>query len=180
MKQTAKTVSPMSNEGRNAYVIEHLTNAMLKLLRDKPLGEISISELIEEAGVGRASFYRNFEDKADILKAYLNKIFHEWVDEYEKSPERPLSEQLRTLFAHFEKYRDFYTLLNDRGLLWLLKDVVVWIFGPKPEHSQERRIPGLTLPTSSMAGLRFGSSGGCRNPQKRLRRFSNHRGFNGF
>ncbi|RHP34517.1 TetR/AcrR family transcriptional regulator [Lachnotalea sp. AF33-28] len=136
MRQNPQNVSPMSNEGRNAYVIEHLTNAMLKLLRDKPLGEISISELIEEAGVGRASFYRNFEDKADILKAYLNKIFHEWVDEYEKSPERPLSEQLRTLFAHFEKYRDFYTLLNDRGLLWLLKDVVVWIFGPKPEHSQ--------------------------------------------
>ena len=60
MRQNPQNVSPMSNEGRNAYVIEHLTNAMLKLLRDKPLGEISISELIEEAEVGRASFYRNF------------------------------------------------------------------------------------------------------------------------
>ena len=135
MRQNPQNVSPMSNEGRNAYVIEHLTNAMLELLRDKPLGEISISELVENAGVGRASFYRNFENKADIVKAYLNKIFHEWVDEYEKSPERPLSEQIRTLFAHFEKYRNFYTLLNGRGLLWLLKDVVVGILGPKPAHS---------------------------------------------
>ena len=32
MRQTEKNVSPMSNEGRNAYVIEHITDALLKLL----------------------------------------------------------------------------------------------------------------------------------------------------
>ena len=37
MEQTAKTVSPMSNEGRNAYVTEHITAAMLSLLKEKPL-----------------------------------------------------------------------------------------------------------------------------------------------
>ena len=59
MRQNPQSVSPMSNEGRNAYVIQHLTSAMLELLHDRPLSEISISELIEKAGVGRASFYRN-------------------------------------------------------------------------------------------------------------------------
>ncbi len=136
MRQNPQNVSPMSNEGRNAYVIEHLTSAMLELLEDKSLDEISISELVESAGVGRASFYRNYESKEDILKAHLNEIFHEWVNEYEKNPDKPLSKQLRTLFAHFEKHRSFYALLNERGLLWLLKDVVIGIFGPKPEHSQ--------------------------------------------
>ncbi len=136
MRQNPQNVSPMSNEGRNAYVIEHLTSAMLELLRIKPLNEISISELIEKAGVGRASFYRNYESKEDILKVRLNEIFHEWVNEYEKNPNKPLSEQLRALFAHFEQHRDLYTLLNDRGMLWLLKDMIIGIFGPKPEHSQ--------------------------------------------
>ena len=50
----------MSNEGRNAYVIEHITDALLKLLREKPIEAISISELCEQAGIGRASFYRKF------------------------------------------------------------------------------------------------------------------------
>ncbi len=136
MRQNKQSVSPMSNEGRNAYVVRHLTNALLELLADKPLDSISISELCEKARVGRASFYRNFESKEDILKTHLRELFHEWVDEYEKKPDRPLSEQLRTLFAHFEKRRDFYALLNRRGLVWLLKDVVIGIFGPKPEHSQ--------------------------------------------
>lgn len=136
MRQKAKNVSPMSNESRNAYVLEHLTGAALALLWEKPLDKISVSELCDQAGVGRASFYRNFESKEDIIKTHLSKIFYEWVDEYEKNPGGPLSEQLRTLFAHFEKHRDFYALLNERGLLDLLKDVVIGIFGPRPEHSQ--------------------------------------------
>lgn len=136
MRQTARNVSPMSSEGRNAYVVEHLTSAMLALLRDKPLGKISISELCDKAEEGRASFYRNFESKEGILKAYLNDIFREWVDEYKKNQGRLLNEQIQSVFAHFEKHPDFYALLNERGLLYLLKDVVIGVFGPKPEHAQ--------------------------------------------
>ena len=61
MEQKRKTVSPFSNEARNAYVIEHITDALLTLLKDKPIGYISISELCDFSGIGRASFYRNFE-----------------------------------------------------------------------------------------------------------------------
>lgn len=39
----------LSNKGRNAYVIEHLNNALLKLLLKKPLNDIFISELVETA-----------------------------------------------------------------------------------------------------------------------------------
>ena len=65
MRQTPKSVSPFSNEARNAYVIEHITDALLTLLKDKPIGDISISELCDLAGIGRASVYRNFESKED-------------------------------------------------------------------------------------------------------------------
>lgn len=78
MEQTAKTVSPMSNEGRNAYVTEHITAAMLSLLKEKPLVEITISELCDRAGVGRTSFYRNFQEKEDILKEYIRRMFQAW------------------------------------------------------------------------------------------------------
>ena len=81
MRQNGKNVSPMSNEGRNAYVIEHITDALLKLLREKPMEEISISELCEQAGIGRASFYRNFNSREDILRAYIHGLFQEWAKE---------------------------------------------------------------------------------------------------
>lgn len=66
MRQTSKNVSPMSNEGRNLYVITHITESLLELLKDKPLNDISISELCSHAQVGRATFYRNFEVKEDV------------------------------------------------------------------------------------------------------------------
>lgn len=137
MRQTSKNVSPFSNEARNAYVIEHITDALLKLLKDKPIGNISISELCELAGTGRASFYRNFENKEDILRRYIHKIFKEWTEETDKKENRPLNELLGLLFTHFEKHKDFYSLLNERNLIYLLKDVVIELCGPKPEHCKE-------------------------------------------
>lgn len=136
MKQITKNVSPMSNEGRNTYVVEHLTDAMLKLLRDKKINEVSISELCDTAGVGRASFYRNFENKEDILKIHINKLFDEWMTDYNQNEDKPLHELIKILFSHFEKYMDFYKLLNDQKLIYLLKDVIIGFCGPKPEHEK--------------------------------------------
>lgn len=136
MRQIEENVSPMSNEGRNAYVTKHLTDALLSLLAKKPVDDISISELVNTAGVGRASFYRNYGHKEDILKSYLDTLFHEWTDEWKKKDGAPLSEQVRTMIAHFEKYRSFYQLLNERGLTYLLKDVIIGICGPKPEYDK--------------------------------------------
>lgn len=138
MRQTTKNVSPFSNEARNTYVIEHITDALLELLRDKPIGDISISELCGLAGIGRASFYRNFDSKEDILRRYMNKIFLEWTDKDEDNEQnKSLGEFLYVMFAHFEKHREFYEVLNKRNLIYLLKDVITGICGPKPEHSKE-------------------------------------------
>ncbi len=79
MEQNEKTVSPMSNEGRNAYVVERLTGALLELLEEKPLADVSVSELCDRAGVGRTSFYRNYQEKEDILRARVYHLFKDWT-----------------------------------------------------------------------------------------------------
>ena len=137
MRQIEKNVSPMSNEGRNAYVIEHIIDALLKLLREKPIKEISISELCKQAGIGRASFYRNFNSKEDILRTYIRSLFQESAMKGSRVGNKTLSEFLRSLFAHFEKHRGFYELLNQRNLIYLLKDVIIGLCGPQPENSKE-------------------------------------------
>lgn len=136
MEQTPRIVSPMSNEGRNAYVIEHITSALLVLLREKPMGEISIRELCDGAGVGRTSFYRNFETKEDILKGYIRQLFQGWMDQFGKTDHPPLSELIYTMFSHFEAYRDFYSLISKRGLIDLLKDIILTLCGFYPEQEK--------------------------------------------
>lgn len=134
MIQTQRNVSPMSNEGRNSYAINQITNAFLELLKEKNFEDISISELTDKAGVGRATFYRNYEKKEDIVKAYISEIFGEWTNTWDENRNAPLSEHVRTMLKHFEKHHAFYKLLNDRNLIYLLKDVIIGLCGPKPEH----------------------------------------------
>ncbi len=133
MRQNKKTVSPMSNEGRNLYVIGHITESLLTLLEDKAIEDISISELCGNAGIGRASFYRNFNSKEDILRAYINKLFDGWKSDWEKNNSIPLSSCIGMIFGHFEQHRDFYHLLNKRHLIYLLKDVILDIMELKPD-----------------------------------------------
>ena len=134
MRQSGNAVSPMSNEGRNSYVTSHLTDALLALLGQKPIDEISISELTSKAGVGRASFYRNYASKEDILKRRLAVLTREWKDVWDKSEDTPLSEKVRIMIAHFERHRSFYALLNGQGLTYLLKDAIMDVCDPKPEY----------------------------------------------
>lgn len=133
MKQNKENVSPMSNEGRNIYVIEHITESLLALLEEKGIEDISISELCANAGVGRASFYRNFSSKEDILEAYVHTLFHGWKSSWEENNSIPLSSAIGMIFGHFEQYRDFYHLLNERHLIYLLKDVILDTMGVKPD-----------------------------------------------
>lgn len=132
MKQNKETVSPMSNEGRNQYVIEHITEALLALLSEKEMEDISISELCDRAGVGRASFYRNFNSKEDILRAYIDKLFGGWKSKWEENNKLPLSAGIGMIFDHFEQHRAFYGLLNERRLIYLLKDVILASLEMKP------------------------------------------------
>ena len=134
MEQKAKNVSPFSNESRNAYVVEHLTSSMLALLEEKPIAEISISELCGMAGVGRTSFYRNYQTKEDIIKAYIAHLFQNWVDKCQKSPNLSVRETVQIVFSHFEANREFYSLLNERGLVYLLKDIILDLCGFDPEQ----------------------------------------------
>lgn len=134
MEQKAKNVSPFSNESRSAYVVEHLTSSMLALLKEKPVAEISISELCAMAGVGRTSFYRNYEEKEDIIKAYMIRLSQSWIDKCKTMPNLPVSETVRIVFSHFEANRDFYSLLNERGLVYLLKDIILDLCGFNPDQ----------------------------------------------
>lgn len=133
MRQNKKSVSPMSNKGRNIYVIEHITKSLLTLLEENAIEDISIRELCDNAGIGRASFYRNYNSKEDILKAYINQLFDEWKNGWEKNNRMPLNSAIGTIFGHFEQHRDFYHLLNERHLIYLLKDVILDTMEMKPD-----------------------------------------------
>lgn len=122
MVQKSKNVSPMSNEGRNAYVIEHINQAFFKLLEDKSINDISISEICDMAGVGRMSFYRNYQSKKDILEKHLMELIQEWGKEFEAQGDPNYFSE--SFLKHYYKYKDFYLLLYRQGLSDMIYETI--------------------------------------------------------
>ena len=134
MEQKRKTVSPFSNEARNAYVVEHITDSFLTRLKEKPLTDISISELCDAAGVGRTSFYRNFDSREDIVRKYIRRLLTGWKHNWEAEGEESNAKMYGSLFQHLKENADLFLMLKTRGLMYLFLEVFMEIWGPRPEY----------------------------------------------
>lgn len=62
----------------NIIARECIVSALLKLIYEKPLTTITISELTKRAGVSRMTFYRNYESKEDVFSSHIDDIFEEY------------------------------------------------------------------------------------------------------
>ena len=123
----------MNNEQKKTYVKKQLTTALLALLKEKSLSDISISELADRAEVGRVSFYRNYKNKEDILKEESDRLIKEWGKLYESNPESAPETLFPSLFDFYRDHRDFYTTLYDAGMSSIMMETIIDTIQITPE-----------------------------------------------
>lgn len=124
----------MNNDERNTFTMNQITEALIALLRERELAEITIREITTVAQVSRNSFYRNYATKEDILKKHIRDLLKDWMNYYEQFGVDSHAQRFGSLFKHLKKHGDFYLLVKQRGLLYLLHDVLMELSGPKPEQ----------------------------------------------
>lgn len=66
-----------TQKNKHNYVDYKIEEAYFELLTLKQNNAITITDIVKKAEVSRASFYRNFHDKEDILKNYLKCLIYE-------------------------------------------------------------------------------------------------------
>ncbi len=115
----------MNNEQKNTYVKRQITLALLKLLKEKPITEISISELTQKAQIGRVSFYRNYQTKEDVLKEESNRLIKEWGELYEANPESSPETLFPSLFDFYREHKEFYTILYQAGMASIMQETIL-------------------------------------------------------
>ena len=123
----------MDNAEKNRFVKRQITAALLAALETKELKDISVSQIAADAGVSRISFYRNFQNKEGVLRAYMAQLMNGRINGPKPDKTYPEPDILGEKFSCLVEYKDFFLLLRKRNLLYLLKDIIMEILGPKPE-----------------------------------------------
>lgn len=106
----------------NAFVKECITTALLQMLENTPFEDIAITDLVKKAGVGRVSFYRNFESKKDVLAKHLVILLEEWGKEFESLGDP--SKFSDSLVRHYYKHKDVYLMLYKQGLSDMIYETI--------------------------------------------------------
>lgn len=104
------------------YVDEYITKALFDLMKKKKYEDISITEITKRAGVGRVSFYRNFNSKEEVIKKWIKKTTDTFLKDsninYKKDS---IQEFFTKLFTHLENYKEQSFLIYKANLIYLLK-----------------------------------------------------------
>lgn len=57
----------LSRHGRTHHTAEEIKRGLLLCLREKPLGDITVSDIYRVTGISRSTFYRLFDSPDDVL-----------------------------------------------------------------------------------------------------------------
>lgn len=108
---------------REKNVNEYIIESLFQLMKRKKYSDISITEITNKAGVGRVSFYRNFNSKEDIIRKWIDNVTTSFLKSsninYEKDT---LEEYFYKLFSHLNNYKEETTLIYKAELIYLLKN----------------------------------------------------------
>jgi probable dihydroxyacetone kinase regulator len=73
----------MKHEITTLMTKKALASSLKKIMEKKPLGKISVREIIEDCGVNRKTFYYHFQDIYDLLKWIFEEEAIEIVKQYD-------------------------------------------------------------------------------------------------
>ena len=155
------TRNALSSEDRRVLrTRKSLYEALISLTVQKGFAAVTVSDLTERAEVNRATFYRHFQDKFDLLDQYAQEVYR-LLDAAAQppslnAPASPAEAQAGRvrMFEHIRSYAPFYRVMlgrkGDPGFAGIVQSgVQMRVSQAVPEALRER--PATQLVLSYMA-----------------------------
>ena len=119
----------------NIMVKQCITEALLRLMQKKSFQQISISEITRIAGVGRVSFYRNYQSKEDILYQYLLNQFNQHFQKISSEGKIQTTRDIFVnIFAFLKSCYWMLSILYEKDSSSLLLNFIKNCCGANPEQ----------------------------------------------
>jgi AcrR family transcriptional regulator len=95
-----------------------MKEALLSLMKENDLKDITISDIAREADLNRGTFYKHYQLTEDVWNEIINEVIFDLTESFRepyKNIEVLAVNELTTsvikIFEHVAKYKDFYTLI---------------------------------------------------------------------
>src|SRR6266702_3252670 len=114
----ARKASPHKADARVERTRAQLGNALLALIVEKPINDVTVQDVLDRSGVGRSTFYLHYRDKDDLLISQLEMFLELMSTALSRKNDKsqrvvPVAE----LFAHIGNQNKLYRVLSDSGHL---------------------------------------------------------------
>lgn len=107
----------------NMRVKKSIVDALFALMSQKSLADIHITELVTGAGVARASFYRNYCSKEDVMVTLIRDVLDEFAAQMDLSRGSFYTyENVLLSFQFFQKYQRYVLDLYRSGFITVLAE----------------------------------------------------------
>ena len=108
----------------NRLVKLRIARALTKLMEKKNFSDITVTEIVQTAGVARASYYRNFTSKEEVLIKVTDEI---WQNYREKAAKLSYDffgyDSILLVFRYFKTYKHFILCVYKAGLAYIYLDI---------------------------------------------------------
>lgn len=105
---------------KTAVQSQHMiTDALFSLMKRKPFQQITVTEICDEAAIGRKTFYRNFDMKEDVVEFRLDILCAQYKEEIMGMT---LVEQLRHHMQFVKDHADVFIMLYLSGVQQMVRD----------------------------------------------------------
>ena len=98
---------------------DRLGDALVEILLQKPLEEISVQEILDRAEVSRSTFYTHFRDTNDLFLSDVDDFFEGVATALSRSGSKSKRvAPLHELFTHISEQQTFYNALVESGRVY--------------------------------------------------------------
>ena len=105
----------VKNNKRKRESIEKIEKAFIEMLMTKELNQISVTDICNETGLNRSTFYANFTDVYALADSLREKLEADFDEQFKKETNRDAVTMFRHIYENQLFYKAYFKLGYDES-----------------------------------------------------------------